>query len=82
MYYTYVLRSEKFKRYYVGTTNDISKRLSGHNAGNTRSTKPYRPWVLLYSEAFDTIQEARRREQEIKAWKNPQYMLKALHIET
>jgi putative endonuclease len=81
MYYTYILRSPQFKRYYIGSSGDISKRLSGHNAGNTPSTKPFRPWVLLYSEAFGTLHEARRRELEIKAWKNPQYMLKTLHIE-
>jgi|WetSurMetagenome_2_1015567.scaffolds.fasta_scaffold1357032_2 putative endonuclease len=81
MYYTYILRSERFKRFYIGSTNNIEKRLSGHNAGNTQSTKPFRPWKLLYSEECSTLPEARKREQEIKAWKNPQYMLKALHLE-
>jgi putative endonuclease len=80
MYYIYILRSITYGRYYIGSTNDIAKRLTGHNAGNTPSTKPYRPWYLLYSESFQTLPEARNREYVIKSWKSPQYMLDTLHL--
>ncbi len=78
--FVYVLRSQPTGRYYVGTTNDLHRRLAQHNAGGTASTKAYRPWVLAHWEAFDDIPTARRREQQIKAWKNPAYMVKALGL--
>jgi putative endonuclease len=41
-------------------------RLSQHNAGRTHSTKPYRPWKLMYYEEFSSNAEARKRELKIK----------------
>ncbi|MCG2716332.1 MAG: GIY-YIG nuclease family protein, partial [Candidatus Marinimicrobia bacterium] len=41
-YYVYVLQSEKDKNFYVGYTNDLSKRIRQHNEGNVNSTKDRR----------------------------------------
>ncbi|MBN1597362.1 MAG: hypothetical protein JW894_03650 [Bacteroidales bacterium] len=30
------------------------KRLEKHNAGATKSTRPYRPWITVYFEEFIT----------------------------
>jgi putative endonuclease len=80
MYYTYILRSIINGRYYIGSTSNIARRLADHNSSNTHSTKPYRPWYLLYSESFETLAEARNRERVIKSWKSPRYMLDTLHL--
>jgi len=80
VFHTYVLLSEQSNRYYIGSTKDISRRVAQHNSGKNRSTKSYRPWKLVYSEAFETLAEARQREREIKSWKSRQYMEKALRI--
>jgi putative endonuclease len=80
MYSVYILRSELNERYYIGSTKDIKTRLSRHNAGHTPSTKAYRPWKLVYSESFSNLRDARKREQEIKSWKNPKYMAKILRF--
>jgi len=37
MFYVYILRSEKTKKYYVGSTQDVANRLREHNNGETRS---------------------------------------------
>jgi hypothetical protein len=34
----------------------------------------------VYSEPYNTLAEARRRELQIKSWKNPKYMRSALNI--
>jgi len=80
MFYIYILQSELNRRYYIGSTKELSTRLVQHNSGKTPSTKSYRPWKLVHSESFGTLSEARQRENQIKAWKSPAYMIKALGI--
>jgi len=48
MFYNYVLQSEKNNSLYVGYVADLRKRLKEHNQGLNKSTKPYRPWKLIY----------------------------------
>lgn len=70
MYYVYLLRSKtKQDQLYVGYTEDVEARLKKHNAGEVRSTKPYRPWVLIYYEAFTSKKDAKQREQYLKTTK-------------
>ncbi len=69
MYYVYILQSTSFGRYYVGSTGDIARRLLEHNSGSTHSTKPFRPWVLVYQEELATKTDARKRENQIKRYK-------------
>ena len=56
------------KSLYVGSTNDLEKRLHQHN--NLKSaahyTKIRRPVFVVYTEACGTLKEARKREAEIK----------------
>lgn len=67
MYYTYVIRSEKDGKRYIGSTKDIKARLKKHNAGSVRSTKHRRPFKLEYFEVFQTRKEAEQREQFFKS---------------
>jgi putative endonuclease len=56
---------------YVGSTNDLKKRVSQHNGSKAGAhyTKIRRPVVLRYQEAHQTLAEARKREAEIKSWR-------------
>lgn len=69
MFYTYILKSQKTKRYYIGQTENLNNRLKRHNAGLVRSTKHGIPWEIMYYETFNTKLEACRRELEIKGYK-------------
>ncbi|MDA3840455.1 MAG: GIY-YIG nuclease family protein [Patescibacteria group bacterium] len=73
-HYVYILYSESFGRYYVGSCINIDQRLDRHNAGATSSTKPYRPWVVVYSEEYSTKGEAIKRELQIKKKKSRKYI--------
>ena len=55
---------------YVGYTNNLEKRIFAHNnlKSGAHYTKIRRPVVLVYSETFTTLSEARKREMEIKKW--------------
>ena len=57
--------------FYVGSTNDLEKRLRQHNhlKSGARYTKARRPVILKFLETFRTINQARSRECEIKTWK-------------
>jgi putative endonuclease len=67
MYYVYLLYSEETRKWYLGSTNDLRKRLHQHNAGLSRSTLSGMPWRLVYYEAFSNDHAARIREQKLKA---------------
>ena len=67
MAYCYILRSIKDYNLYVGsTTLDPTARLAIHNAGKVRSTKTRRPFILVYSQAFNTFSDARKFEWQLK----------------
>ena len=69
-YFTYILECADGSLY-VGSTNNLEKRVKQHNESKwgAHYTKIRRPIALLYSEKFATLKEARRRENEIKEWK-------------
>ena len=66
MHEVYILQSQKKLRFYIGVTGDIEQRLKKHNSGSSKSTKPYRPWVVVYTEAFSDKSEAFKREYYLK----------------
>lgn len=70
MYFTYILQSEKDKSYYIGSTNDIEKRVIKHNKGYSQYTKSKRPWKLVHKEEYNTLSEARKRESYLKSLKS------------
>lgn len=69
MYKVYILRSLSKQRHYIGHTDSIIRRLDEHNSGKTKSTKPFTPWEIIYTEDFDTKQQAYAREMQIKSYK-------------
>jgi len=73
MYTVYILKclnQTSKKRYYIGHTNNLERRVMLHNEGSTPSTKFNRSWKVIYSEEYETRSEAMRRELEIKKFKS------------
>lgn len=58
----YVLQSLFDGRTYVGSTNNFDRRLNQHNSGKVKSTKHRAPFKVLFTEEFQTLTEARKRE--------------------
>ena len=69
MFYTYVIKSLKDNRYYIGYTNDLTRRVEDHNRGKSASLRNRGPFVLVHQEIFETRQEAQERERTIKRYK-------------
>lgn len=66
MFYTYVLRSKKDHKMYVGFTNDLKKRIALHNRGKVEATKTRTPLILVYYEACLDKESAVKREKYFK----------------
>jgi len=68
-YYLYILQCSN-KKLYTGTTNDLRLRLKRHhNSHGPEFTQKRLPVKLVYFEKFDTLKSARRREKQIKGWR-------------
>jgi len=59
-YYVYILQSQKDNSFYIGYTTDLIKRFKQHNSGESQATKTFRPYKLLFYEAFLDIPEKLR----------------------
>lgn len=80
MYYVYILYSILAKKFYIGSTSDIEKRIQYHNSGRSKYTKGKGPWVLVYSEPHENRGEAMARERTIKGWKSSKRIVAEFHI--
>jgi len=68
MFTVYVLYSQKFNQIYIGFTSDLPNRLLSHNELATKGhTIKYRPWVIAYTEEYQTKSEALKRESQLKS---------------
>ncbi len=66
MFYIYTLKSRKDRNLYIGYTNNLNRRVSEHNDGLNRSTKPRTPFDLIYYEAYISQADAEKREKNLK----------------
>jgi putative endonuclease len=68
-FYVYVLRSLSDRGLYIGSTQNLKNRLRLHNEGAVHSTKPRRPFELIFYEAYRSEHDAKRREIYLKSTK-------------
>ncbi len=67
MYYVYLIQSKiRLKEFYLGSTNNLRRRIPEHNNKKVRPTARYAPWKLIYYEAFLSEKDARERERKLK----------------
>ena len=66
MFFIYILKSLKDKELYIGSTNDLKRRIEEHNSGKVPSTKPRMPFKLIYYEAYLSEKDAKHREHNLK----------------
>ena len=67
IYYVYSISSTSRKYIYVGLTNNLERRISDHNKGYNRTTKPYAPYTTIYTEEFNSRAKARIKEKKLKS---------------
>lgn len=80
MYEVYVLKSIDINWYYVGMTKNKEKRITQHNNGYVQSTKPYKPFKLVFVKTFINRAEARNFEKYLKIRSNKEKLLRQLNL--
>jgi len=55
---------------YIGSTDNPERRIIEHNSGNTKSTRPYRPWRIVFLHEFELPTDGSNAERKLKALKN------------
>jgi len=70
MNYVYILKNSKNNRYYIGSTNNIERRLAEHNSGKTKYLRPLLPIELVFKKDFEKLKDARLIERKLKNLKN------------
>ena len=80
-YHCYILYNEEIDKFYIGSTNNLEKRVIEHNfpirQRLTYTRRQIGRWVLVYSEKYSNKTEALARETKIKKWKS-KIMIKKL----
>jgi len=64
--FVYILKSLKNNSYYLGSTNNIERRLSEHNLGKSKFTKNNRPYLLVFYQEFNSLKTAKQVEYKLK----------------
>lgn len=67
MYYVYILKSVKIKKYYTGVTDNLKRRIKEHNSGNSDFTSWSGPYELVWYGAFKTKNLAYHFETYLKS---------------
>ncbi len=70
LFFTYILASKLGGTLYAGVTNDLVRRVNEHREGTaSKFTRRYRVHRLVWWEAYEKVEDAIRREKQIKKWK-------------
>jgi putative endonuclease len=74
MNFVYIIQSLKNKRYYIGSTINLERKLMEHNSGKSKYTRLTKPFKLVYKESYKILSEARKREAYLKKLKSRKYI--------
>lgn len=67
--YVYIMASKRNGTLYIGVTSDLQQRIWQHREGIIEGySKRYGCKMLVWYSPFDDLQEARRKELQMKEW--------------
>ena len=68
-YYVYIITNFNNTTFYIGVSNDIERRMHEHRNGLVEGfSKVYKLRKLVYLEIYQDVEEAIRREKQLKNW--------------
>ena len=80
-YYVYILASKKNGTLYIGVSNDLEVRVLQHKQKtNEGFTSKYDVGLLVYFETFQYVNDAIKREKQLKKW-NRQWKINLIEEE-
>lgn len=78
MFYIYLIESKKTGELYIGSTDNLKRRLEEHNQGLNFSTKKDKPWKYIYLEGCFEKSDSLRREKYLKSTQGRRMLRKRL----
>jgi putative endonuclease len=75
----YILQSARNQRYYIGSTENIARRLEEHNSGRVKATMFLLPLELKAHIVCSTIIDARKAEYRLKKYKSKKILEKVIN---
>jgi putative endonuclease len=80
VYWVYIVENSA-NRFYVGSTDDLARRVEEHNSSEkvgSKYTHKHGPWRLVWSEEHQTRSSAMGREKAIKRMKSASWIRREL----
>ena len=65
-FYVYILWSNSIEKFYIGSTENLIKRVQSHNKGLGNWTRKAHDWILVHSISQYSRSEALELEKRIK----------------
>lgn len=83
MYKVYAIYNQERNKIYIGHTANLEDRLKRHNGTLPNKAKSFTSknsgiWQLVYQETFNTREEARNREKELKSYQGREFIKKVI----
>ncbi len=78
IWYTYALYSKNLDKFYIGSTNDLKRRLKEHKRGKTHTTLRMKDYIVIYCEICLAKKDAQKRERQLKTGFGRGYLRKRL----
>ena len=69
-HFLYILKSKSADKFYIGISQNPERRLEYHNTLEKGFTSRYRPWVIVFTQEFNSKSNALKVERKIKNWKS------------
>jgi predicted GIY-YIG superfamily endonuclease len=81
MAWVYILRGDR--RYYIGATEDLQRRIAEHKRGSNHTTRRFGSEIeLVMAKELPSMVEARKLEWTLKRKKNPRLAISILRSAT
>ena len=76
--FIYIIKDSITNKFYIGSTDDLERRLNEHKHDYNYTTKRMKKKSLVFSQEFKTLRLARKAERKIKSLKRKDYIDKII----
>ena len=75
--FVYILKDDDGK-FYIGSTDNLKRRLHQHDIGQTQTTRNMNKPKVVFSQEYDNLEQARKIERRLKKLKRKDYIQKII----
>jgi len=71
--FVYILK-DKENKLYIGSTDNLKRRIHQHGTGHTQTTKRMKNPTLVFNQEYSSLEQARKIENRLKKLKRKDYI--------